>query len=84
MNGITFRYYRRNDASFHNFEENRLPIRNGMPLRICYVAETPLDSDKKENRILKLELGKEETKSRTSGKPEGYALATQPLSSLKP
>jgi hypothetical protein len=76
VNGITFSYYRRSDASFQNFEENRLPIRNSMTMRICYLAETPLDSDKKEYRILKLETGKEETKGLKAGKAEARRVGT--------
>lgn len=58
INGITFSYYRSVAAAgFHNDGANRLPIRNGMIMRIYYLPEKQVDNGKIINRILKLEVG---------------------------
>ncbi|MBD0259215.1 MAG: hypothetical protein ICV83_26150, partial [Cytophagales bacterium] len=46
-------------AGFTNHQDPRIPLRDGMSLRVSYVTDPQLDSDKPMYRILKLETKEE-------------------------
>jgi hypothetical protein len=55
VGGVRFAYARSAEAGFTNHQDPRIPLRDGMTLRVCYVAQPQLDSDDPVYRILKLE-----------------------------
>jgi hypothetical protein len=55
VDGVRFAYSRTAEAGFTNHQDPRIPLRDGMVLRVSYVADPQLDSDKPVYRILKLE-----------------------------
>ncbi len=55
VDGVAFAYARGAEAGFTNHQDPRIPLRNGMILRVSYVADQQLDRDAVEYRILKLE-----------------------------
>jgi hypothetical protein len=55
VGGVRFAYSRSAEAGFTNHQDPRIPLRNGMILRVSYVADQQLDRDAVEYRILKLE-----------------------------
>ncbi len=59
VGGVKFAYNLGGQAGFTNEENPRIPFRDGMILRIYYLPEAQLDSDRIENRILKLEKAEE-------------------------
>ncbi len=55
VGGVRFAYYRGAEAGFTNHQDPRILLRDGMVLRVSYVADPQLGSDYPEYRILKLE-----------------------------
>jgi hypothetical protein len=55
VDGVKFAYSRGAEAGFTNHQDPRIALRDGMVLRVSYVADQQLDRDAVEYRILKLE-----------------------------
>jgi hypothetical protein len=55
VGGVAFAYARGAEAGFTNHQDPRIAFRDGMTLRVCYVADPQLGSDEPVYRILKLE-----------------------------
>jgi hypothetical protein len=55
VGGVGFAYARGAEAGFTNHQDPHIPLRDGMALRVSYLAQPQLDSDDLVYRILKLE-----------------------------
>ncbi len=59
VGGVKFAYAVKDQVAFANHEATRVPFRNGMTLRVCYVPYAQFGSDEPVNQIIKLEEGEE-------------------------